>query len=71
LTNKDLGLPEGVSAVLAFPKAGYVFEYVEASELLKAYWCDNNAVADSAMIEVAGSTNMSGVTGVKVLALGI
>jgi hypothetical protein len=40
---------------------GYAPVYDYANSLLMAYWVDNNAVADSAMIEVADTTDLSTV----------
>lgn len=45
--------------VEAGPAGGYVFEYLEATELLKAYW---SGTAGAVLDEVANTTNMAGVT---------
>lgn len=42
--------------------AGYAFVYDAANDKLVAFWSDNNAAADSALIEVADTTDLSAVT---------
>lgn len=62
----------GLSSVLflqAESTAGYVFEYDYAGKLL-AYYADYNAGADGALIQVPNATDLSAVTGVRVLAIG-
>lgn len=54
---------------LSEPKSGYVFEYDYTNKKLKAFYADNNAAADSALIEVPATTNLSAVAP-KVLFLG-
>ena len=51
-------------------KSGYVFEYDYANKLALAYWADYDAGADGALIQVANTTDLSGVTGVRFIAWG-
>ena len=61
LTPSQVGLTS-ISGVEAIDNhAGYVFEYDQANSKLIAYWADNNAAADSALIEVANATDLSAV----------
>jgi hypothetical protein len=39
--------------------AGYIYEYDRTNSKLKIYFADNNAAADSALIEIAASTDLS------------
>ena len=57
--------------VIPSPTSGYVFEYDYTNSKIKAYWCDYDAAADGAMTEVTDTTDLSGVTGVRLLAMGI
>lgn len=52
------------------PKSGYIFEYDYTSKKVLAYWNDADAGADAALIEVADTTDLSALTGVRVLARG-
>ena len=70
LPASDLGLSV-VDIVLPSPKSGYIFEYDYTNSKLKAYYADYDASADGALIEVASTTDLSGVTGVKLLVMGI
>lgn len=53
-------------------KAGYSFsaDYTANAEKVLAYHADNDAVADSALIEVPDTTDLEAVTGVRFLAWG-
>ena len=62
--------PKGVVAVIPSPKSGYVFEYDSDDEKLLAYYADYDAVDDGALIEVANTTDLSSITGVRFIALG-
>ena len=70
LTASDLGLSV-VDLVIPSPKSGYVFEYDYANSKIKAYYADYDAASDGALIEVANATDLSGVTGVRLLAMGV
>jgi len=70
LTASDLGLSV-VDLVIPSPKSGYVFEYDYTNSKIKAYYADYDATSDGALIEVANTTDLSGVTGVRLLAMGV
>ena len=57
--------------VLASPDTGYIFEFDYTNNLILAYYFDNDAVADGAAIQVANGTDLSGVTNVRVLIVGV
>lgn len=59
--------------VLFNPRLGYVFsvDYTAGAQKVLAYYADNDAGADSALIQVPDTTNLSTVTGVRFLAYGI
>ena len=67
LTAADLGFTSKPTIVLAIPKGGFEFEYDYVNEKIKVYW---SAAAGSALAEVTNATNLSTLTGVKVLAWG-
>lgn len=54
------------------PHLGYVFDvdYTAATQKVLAYYVDNNAAGDSAMIEVPDTTNLATLTAVHFLAYG-
>jgi hypothetical protein len=56
--------------VIAEPNLGYVFQYDYTNKKLLAYYADYDAVADGALIQVANTTNLSGLTAVKYVAFG-
>ena len=60
---------ETVFAVFIASKGGYTFEYDETNEKVLAYWVDTT-VDGAALAEVADTTDLSAVTGVKALVLG-
>lgn len=60
-----------LKSVMLENKSGYVFEYDYANKLVKAYYYDYDAGADGAAIEVANTTDLSAVTGVRFTAIGI
>lgn len=41
---------------------GYVFDWDNTNGKIKAYWADYDAVADGALVEVADTTDLSGVS---------
>lgn len=53
------------------PKSGYVFEYDYTNKKVMAYYGDNNNAADGPLIEVPNATDLSSLTGVRVIAWGI
>jgi len=69
LTNDDLRIGR-VDFVDAPSVSGYVFQYDYTNEKLMAYYADYDAGADGALIEVANEADLSGVTGVRILAIG-
>jgi hypothetical protein len=60
LSASDFGLDE-ILAVFPANDAGYLFEYDKANGKLLAYYIDNDAVADSAAIQVAASVDLSAI----------
>jgi hypothetical protein len=61
---------KGVRKVLFSPKSGYVFEYDKDNKKIKAFYADYDASADGALIEVADTADLSGVTDVDFVAIG-
>jgi len=57
----DTGL-NSIDAVIVLADSGYMAAYDTANSKIKAYYFDYNATADGAAIEVAATTNLSGVT---------
>jgi hypothetical protein len=70
LTKTDLGFVTGVEFLLAEPASGYSFEYDHTNEKLIARYADYDAAADGALIQVPNTTDLSAVTGVRVIAFG-
>jgi len=56
--------------VMAMPRLGYVFDYDYSGELLLAYWADNDAGADGALVEVTDQEDISAIVDAKVLVIG-
>lgn len=69
LTAANLGL-NTLEFVLVEPAGGYAFEYDHANAKIIARYADYDAVADGALIQVPDTTNLSTVTGVRVIAFG-
>lgn len=68
VTPAMLGL-NTIDFLLVEPAGGYSFEYVHATSLLLARWVDTST--DGApLAEVADTTSMSGVTGIRAIAFG-
>ena len=57
--------------VMVAPDAGYVFEFDYTNNLLLAYWADNDAGSDTALVQVADTTNLSGVANARALIIGV
>jgi hypothetical protein len=70
LTPTQLGVGLSVRWVMAAPKNGYFFEYDYANSKLKVFQGDNANAAAAPGIEVANTTSLVAVTGVRVLAYG-
>jgi hypothetical protein len=68
-TPADAGFPV-IYALIAEPKSGYIFEYDYTNEKIKAYYCDYDSGSDDVLIEVANTTDLSAVTGVRLLVFG-
>ena len=64
LPKSSIGL-RNIDLLMASPTAGYVFEYDYSNSKLKAYYADYDAASDGALIEVANTTDLSGVTDVS------
>lgn len=69
LTANDLGML-AFDMVLVEPSAGFVFSFDRANNKVKAFWVDTTTDG-AAMAEVVNTTDLSGVTGVKVMAIGV
>ena len=59
-----------IETIEPFAKSGYVFEYDYTNKKMLAYHYDYDAVADGAAIQVADTTDLSAVTGVRIVARG-
>lgn len=59
-----------VNMVITQPKSGYTFEYDYTNDKLLVYWGDNNNASDGPSVEVANTTNLSTLTGVKAIVIG-
>lgn len=70
LTKEQLGFSKAPDWVEIVAKGGYLFEYDAATEKVKVYRFDYDAVADGAAIEVTAAVNLSAVTDVLVKAYG-
>lgn len=53
------------------PNDGYVFTWDDANGKIIAYYADYDAVADGALIEVANTTDLSGITDARLVAFGV
>jgi hypothetical protein len=53
---------DNIMGILPLDTKGYQLAYDKANDKLKVYYVDNDAVADSAMIEVPNTTDLSAVT---------
>lgn len=56
--------------VLIEPKAGLVFSFDRTNNKVLAYWTSNTTDGE-AMVEVTDSTDLSAVTGVRIMAIGV
>ena len=70
LTAADLGFSVAPRSVVFEPKEGYVFVYDYSNSKVLAYMGDNNNASDGPLIEVANTTDLSAVTGVRVVSRG-
>lgn len=70
LTATDLGFAAMPRDVRVEPKGGYVFEYDRTNSTVLVYYGDNNNASDGALIQVPDTTDLSAITGVKVIARG-
>ena len=70
LTSADLGFAAAPRDVRIEPKSGYVFEYDAANQKVIVYYGDNNNASDGPLIQIPDTTNLSTLTGVKVIARG-
>ena len=71
LTAEQLGMAAEVGIVVAQCTGGFVFEYDHAEHTLKAFQGDNDNAADAPLIEVADTTDLSAVVGVRIMAVGV
>lgn len=70
-----LDLSNFFSRIISFiafePTAGYIFIYDRTNKKVKVYYADYDAGADGALIEVADTTDLSALTEVYFLAVGV
>lgn len=69
LTPNNLGMEQIVMLIIQC-QGGYSFEYDISNQKVKAYWVDTT-VDGAPQAEVANTTDLSGVTGVQCLAIGV
>lgn len=69
LVAADFGLTT-LLAVVPENKGGYLFVYDRANGKLLAYYADNNASGDSALIAVPDTTDISGLGKVRLIGIG-
>lgn len=67
LTPQQLGVGSSAAWVMAQPKSGYVFEWIPSTSKLMVRWSGAAGAIDP---EVTAATDLSAVTGVRVMALG-
>lgn len=71
LTAVNLGFTSRADLVIAEPAAGYTFEFDHTNSKLIARQGDNANAAAAPSVQVPDTTNLSTVTGVRVLAIGV
>lgn len=59
-----------IDFLLAEPAGGYTFEFDHANSKLIARQGDNDNLGDAPSVEVANTTDLSAVTGIRVLVIG-
>lgn len=67
LTPSQLGVGLAADWVMAQPKSGYVFEFFPSTNKLMVRWSGAAGAIDP---EVTNATDLSAVTGVRIMALG-
>lgn len=50
---------------------GYVFHWDKTNSKVMAYYADNDGASDSALIQVANTTDLSGITAARFTAFGL
>jgi hypothetical protein len=70
LAANTLGMSR-VDVVLAEPSAGFLFEYNHSTQALVAYQMNYPSASVGPAIEVANATDLSTVSGVRVVAIGV
>ena len=63
-------MPTEVQQVIIENKSGYIFEYDYTNKLVLAYYFDYDATADGPAIQVANTTDLSGLTDIRFTAIG-
>lgn len=71
LSKGTLGFTARVDLVLLEQKGGYTWQYDYANEKVLAYYADNDAAGDSALIAVPDTTDISAVGAVRGIAFGV
>lgn len=69
LDEDDLGLAE-IDQVLIPPAGGFVFTYEYDTNKVKAWWGNNDAGADSALVQVPDGENTLDTVAVRALVIG-
>ena len=69
LTAADLDL-DTINFIIVENDDGFIFKYNYATSKLLAYYADYDAVADGALIQVADTTDLSGITTARALVIG-
>lgn len=69
ITDAQLGFSKGVDWVEVLPKGGYVFEYDNTNNKIKAY-VEEAVAAGGPLLEVGNTVDLSAVTDVIVVAHG-
>jgi hypothetical protein len=69
ITAAKFGLGK-IDFLIATALSGYVFFWDGTNSKLMAYYADNNAAGDSALIQVPDTTDLSALTAIPVLAIG-
>lgn len=70
LTAATLGFTATPKLVVIPNNSGYSFEYDYTNAKLKVFYADNNNASDGPQIEVPNTTDLSAITGVRVIAWG-
>lgn len=70
LSAADVGMTEIENVAVSGGAGGYFFDYDTANSKMLAYYYDYNGAADGAAIQVANTTDLSGVTALRASFMG-